>query len=311
MPRLNSSNAALALSAVALFVALGGTAVAVSGQVTTAQIKNGAVTNHKIANAAVGNHKITNGAVGNRKLANNSVGTNKIQNGAVTSVKLAPGAVAGASLGIGSVGTANLADSSVISSKLATNSVLSSNIADNAVTAPKLADNAVTTPKLADNAVTNSKLGNDAVTTDKVKDGSLTGADIAPNTFVGGTGTLASGRVVVAPGSEDQIVDVGFGRIVGLCSSTNVPTTGFTPFVSGENIVDWFTNFGGTTNIVTTNNLTPGLTYEQPNAGGGPQTVTWQVGFNDGSNHVATASTSGQFQTGIGCVFMGQGTTTG
>jgi hypothetical protein len=332
MPRLNSSNAALALSAVALFVALGGTAVAVSGQVTTSQIKNAAVTNHKIANAAVGNHKIANGAIGNRKLADNSVGTNKLQNGAVTASKLAAGAVSGAVVGTGVIGTNNLAGSSVTSSKLAPNSVLTASIADGSVTTSKLADNAVTNSKLADNSVsttkltdnavtttkladasvTNSKLAPDSVTTDKVQDGSLTAADIAPNTFVAGVGSVASGRVVVAPGSEALVLDLGFGRIVGLCSAANVPTLGFTPFVNGVNIVDWFTNFGGTSNIVTTNNQTAGTTYEQPNAASGPQSVTWQVGFNDGvSNHVATANTSGQFLAATGCVFMGQGTTTG
>lgn len=40
--------------------------------------------------------------------------------------------------------------------------------------------------------------------------------------------------------------------------------------------------------------------------------MTWEIGFNDGAtNHVATALTSGQFQAGTGCVFIGQGTTTG
>jgi hypothetical protein len=322
MPRLNSSNAALALSAVALFVALGGTAVAVSGQVTTSQIKNAAVTNHKIANAAVGNHKIANGAVGNRKLADNSVGTNKLQNGSVTAAKLAAGAVSGAVVGTGVIGTDNLAGSSVTSSKLAPNSVLTASIADGSVTTSKLADNSVSTTKLTDNAVsttkladasvTNSKLAPDSVTTDKVQDGSLTAADIAPNTFVAGVGSVASGRVVVAPGSEALVLDLGFGRIVGLCSAANVPTLGFTPFFNGVNIVDWFTNSGGTSNIVTTNNQTAGTTYEQLNAVGGPQSVTWQIGFNDGvSNHVATANTSGQFQAGNGCVFLGQGTTSG
>jgi hypothetical protein len=322
MPRLNSSNAALALSAVALFVALGGTAVAVSGQVTTSQIKNAAVTNHKIANAAVGNHKITNGAVGNRKLADGSVGTSKLQNGAVTASKLAAGAVSsasfaagsvsGAALAAGSVGTGALANGSVSPFKLADNAVTTSKLANNAVTTSKLGDNAVTTTKLADASVTNSKLGPDSVTTDKVLDGSLTAADIAPNTFVAGVGSVASGRVVVAPGSEALVLDLGFGRIVGLCSAANVPTLGFTPFLNGVNIVDWFTNSGGTTNIVTTNNQTAGTTYEQPNAASGPQSVTWQVGFNDGvSNHVATANTSGQFLAATGCVFMGQGTTTG
>jgi hypothetical protein len=78
------------------------------------------------------------------------------------------------------------------------------------------------------------------------------------------------------------------------------------------NIVDWFTNSGGTANINTTNNQTAGTTFEELNPNGTPQSITWQLGFNDGvSNHIATAETSGQFLNGTGCVFLGQGTTTG
>src|SRR5204862_7833748 len=134
-------------------------------------------------------------------------------------------------------------------------------------------------------------------------------ADVAPRTFVTGVGRLAAGRVVVAAGSVAQVLDVGCGRIVGSCSAGNVPQLGFTPFFNGENSVDWFTTFGGTADIHTTNAEPAGGTLLETNPGL-PQSVTWQVGFNNGANHVATAETSGQFQSGIGCVFMGQGQTT-
>ncbi len=61
--RGNSSRVSLALSATALFVALGGTAVAVTGQIGTKQIANGAVTNAKLHNSSVTATKLHNGAV--------------------------------------------------------------------------------------------------------------------------------------------------------------------------------------------------------------------------------------------------------
>jgi hypothetical protein len=109
MRRVNSSHASLAISITALFVALGGTAWAVT-QIGTNQIKNNAVTSSKlhngavtssklatnsvstvkIANSAVTTAKIANSAVTNSQLANNSVSTSKIQNGAVTASQVAP-----------------------------------------------------------------------------------------------------------------------------------------------------------------------------------------------------------------------------
>jgi hypothetical protein len=73
MRRINSTRVSLALSATALFVALGGTALAVS-QIGTKQIKDGAVTTSKLHNKAV-----TNG-----KLAHNSVGSGKVKDGSLT-----------------------------------------------------------------------------------------------------------------------------------------------------------------------------------------------------------------------------------
>jgi hypothetical protein len=109
MRRVNSSHASLAISVTALFVALGGTALAVTqigtsqiknSAVTTKKLHNGAVTNSKlagnsvssadIASSAVTNAKLANGAVTNPKLAGNSVSTSDIQPGAVTATQVAP-----------------------------------------------------------------------------------------------------------------------------------------------------------------------------------------------------------------------------
>jgi hypothetical protein len=89
MRRVNTSHASLAISIAALFIALGGTAWAVT-QIGTSQIQNNAVTSSKLHNNAVRNSKLANNSVGNAKLRDNSVSTSKIQPNAVTASQVAP-----------------------------------------------------------------------------------------------------------------------------------------------------------------------------------------------------------------------------
>ena len=86
---ISSSRVSLALSATALFVALGGTALAVT-QIGTDQIKNGAVTTSKLHNKAVTNAKLGKGSVGNGKIANNAVTGSKVKDGSLTASDVAP-----------------------------------------------------------------------------------------------------------------------------------------------------------------------------------------------------------------------------
>lgn len=89
MRRINSSTVSLALSITALFVALGGTAFAVS-RIGTSQIKNGAVTAKKLHSAAVTSAKIKPGAVGTKAIADNAVTSPKVANGTLTAGDVAP-----------------------------------------------------------------------------------------------------------------------------------------------------------------------------------------------------------------------------
>jgi trimeric autotransporter adhesin len=132
------------LALVALFVALGGAAVATTTlsrkSVKTRHLAKGAVTTKKLRNGAVTAAKIRNGAVIGEKLAPGAVGSTQILNGAVRSGDLGGGVV----------------------------------------TSGKLKDGAVTDEKLANGAVTNSKLGADAVSTGKIQDGAVTASKLSP-----------------------------------------------------------------------------------------------------------------------------------
>jgi hypothetical protein len=131
------------LSCIALFVALGGAAYAVS-PLTKKSVK----TRH-LANGAVTTLKLRNGAVSTAKLRNLSVTAPKLGTGAVVSEKIANGAVRSAALGGGVVTTAKLKDGAVSTEKLANSGVTSAKLGANAVTAGKIQDGAVSGAKLS------------------------------------------------------------------------------------------------------------------------------------------------------------------
>lgn len=156
------------IATMALFIALGGVAVAAGlpkNSVGPKQIKRGAVTAAKIRKQAVTSAKLAPQSVINGKLAANSVGPGNIGNGAVTTAKIGKAAVIAESI---------------------KNSVITNNKLNNeAVTTTKLGKEAVTTAKLDNEAVSSAKLGKGSVTAAKLSD------EIGPL-----LGTLKSGQTL-------------------------------------------------------------------------------------------------------------------
>ncbi|HWW68064.1 MAG TPA: hypothetical protein VNY83_08790 [Solirubrobacterales bacterium] len=130
-PKLNYSNV---IATIALFVALGGAAVAAG---------------------------IPKNSVGPRQLKRGAVTTVAIRKGAVTSGKLGPNSVVAGKLGPNSVGPGNIGNGAVTAAKLAKSSVTNEAIANGVVGTNKLGNNVVTTAKIPNGAVTLAKLGND------------------------------------------------------------------------------------------------------------------------------------------------------
>jgi hypothetical protein len=121
--KLTFSNA---IACLALFVALGGAAVAAGlakNSVGTRQLKPNAVTAAKIKKGAVNAHKIAHGAVVAGKLGANSVSSGVLQNGSVLAAKLAKGSVTNSAIANGVVGTNKLGGGVVTTAKLADGSV--------------------------------------------------------------------------------------------------------------------------------------------------------------------------------------------
>lgn len=112
-PKLTFANL---ISCLALFVALGGLAVAAGlpkNSVGTKQLKKNAVTAAKIKEGAVGATKISDDAVGATKISDGAVGATKIQDGAIGSAKIQNGAIGAAKIQDRGITGAQIADGSL------------------------------------------------------------------------------------------------------------------------------------------------------------------------------------------------------
>ena len=137
-PRLTYANV---IASIALFVALGGAAVA----------------------AGLPKH-----SVGPNQLKKGAVTANAIRRGAVTSGKIKPKAIVAGKLGPNAVGPGNIGNGAVGTDKILAGAVIASSIKNGVVTTNKLTNANVTTPKLADANVTTAKIANASVTAAKL-----------------------------------------------------------------------------------------------------------------------------------------------
>jgi hypothetical protein len=138
LPKLSYSNV---IATIALFVALGGAAVAAGlpkNSVGANQLKKGAVTAAKLKKAAVTSGKLAPKAVIAGKLGPNAVLPGNIGNGAITSAKIGAGAVIASSIKNGVVTTNKLNDKAVSTAKLSGESVTTPVLANGSVTPGKL-----------------------------------------------------------------------------------------------------------------------------------------------------------------------------
>lgn len=130
-PKLTYSNV---IASLALFIALGGAAVAAG---------------------------LPKNSVGQKQIRRGAVTARAIKPGAVVSGKLAPRSVIVGKLGPNAVTPGNIGNGAITSSKIAAGAVLASAIKNGVVTTNKLTNANVTTAKLADASVTNAKLSPD------------------------------------------------------------------------------------------------------------------------------------------------------
>jgi len=189
IPKLSYSNV---IATIALFVALGGAAVAAG---------------------------LPKNSVGPNQLKKGAVTAAKIRKQAVTSGKLAPGAVIPGKIGPNAVGPSNIGNGAITSAKIGTGAVIANSIKNNVVTTNKLNNGAVTNQKLAANAVNNSNLANGAVTASKVS--SKFGEELGP--IVGNLKAGQTLRGVFDLGGSIAGKEAGFVKSAGYRGSVALP----------------------------------------------------------------------------------------
>lgn len=166
-PQLNYANV---IATIALFVALGGAAVAAG---------------------------LPKNSVGPKQLKPGAVTTKALHSKAVTSGKIAPRAVTAGKLGANAVLPGNLGKGIISTEKISDQAVNAAKIKNGAVTANKLDNSAVTTNKLNNGAVTSAKLDDGAVNSTKLNDGAVSLAKLGKG-VIGQlqTGQLESGETL-------------------------------------------------------------------------------------------------------------------
>jgi trimeric autotransporter adhesin len=187
LPRLTYANV---IASLALFIALGGAAVAAG-----------------LPKNSVGPNQIKKGAVTAKAIRKQAVTSGKIAPRAVTAGKLGANAVLPGNLGAGIISTDKIAASAVTAEKIRNNVVTTNKLNNKAVTSAKLAEKGVATGNLADGAVTAAKLANASVTKEKLAAG-----------VIGNVETLKSGQtergVFSLGGTKEKTKDASaFGSV--------------------------------------------------------------------------------------------------
>ena len=154
---------ALVISCLALFLALTGSAFAVSSSIRSAQIADG------------------------------TIRTLDLRDNAVKSPKIADATVTADDLGTDSVGSDEIAKDAVKSDEIAENAVASSEVAPDSLTAGDLAANSVTSSEVADQSLTANDLGTDSVGSSELQAGSVRASELGTIISVSNSTTINAG----------------------------------------------------------------------------------------------------------------------
>ena len=172
--------AALAVAALALFVALGGTSYAAGLLIGTKQIKPNAVTSGKIKNNRVSSADLKDNGVKSADLADGGIQMTDLSDPLQAKVNEVGGGglIDTGQLANGAVTNPKLGTNSVSSSKVAANSLSSGDLGASSVGGSEIAAGSVATSEIATNGVAGAEIVTNGVQGDEIENGSLDAADV-------------------------------------------------------------------------------------------------------------------------------------
>ncbi|HWM63368.1 MAG TPA: hypothetical protein VNP96_05185 [Solirubrobacterales bacterium] len=133
-------------------------------------------------------------AVRSAQIVDNTVRTVDLRDNAVKSAKIADATVGAADLGIDSVGTEEIAKDAVKSDEIAENSVASPEVAPDSLTAGDLAANSVGSSEVADESLTQNDLAANSVGSSELQASSVRASELGPITTVTKSTTITPGN---------------------------------------------------------------------------------------------------------------------
>lgn len=232
-PKLSYSNV---IASIALFVALGGAAVAAN---------------------------LPKGSVGPRQLKHGAVTTAAIRKQAITAGKIAPKAVIAGKLGPNAVLPGNIGNGAISSAKIGAGAVIASSIKNGVVTTNKLANANVTAAKLADGSVTVAKLGPEvAPLLGTLRSGQTLRGVFDVGSYAGAIGALTRGAVTYQfpiSGNAPAVTVLKKGQTSANCAGVG---SGSAPAATAGNLCIYLTeevNLDETAPLIAENNTRLGF----------------------------------------------------
>ncbi len=197
------------LAILALFIALGGTALA-TGKIGPNGIRKNAIRSRHIKDGAVTGADVLDGGLTGADVADGSLAGADVQKGSLTGVNVADGSLTPADLKPESLTGESVLNGSLTGADVKAESLLGTNILNGTLTGADVLDQGLTGNDIQEGSLTGADVQSESLTGEDVANGSLTGADLAAGT--------------VGPANLAQIPSARVRRT----ATQSIPSGGFT-----------------------------------------------------------------------------------